>query len=78
MNKYGNDKRVYTATVISAHYNETMKAIRMELKFDNGKVMKFEWPITMFKFRSDQHKDEEMEKTARLLLGKRIDVMVNK
>ncbi len=76
MNRYGNNNKVYTATVISACYNETVKAIRMELKFENGIVQKHEWPITLFRFKPGQDKDEEMYKTATLLLGKKIDVMI--
>ena len=77
MNRYGNDKRVHTGKVLVAHYNDTMKAIRMMLKFDNGSCQQFELPITMFKFKSDQNEDEEMRKTAKLLIGKNIDVMVD-
>jgi hypothetical protein len=78
MNRYGNDNPVYTGKVLIAHYSETDKAIRMEIEFNNGIIKKIEWPITMFKFRPDQDKDKEMRKTADLLVGKKIDVMVDK
>lgn len=72
----GKETKEYIGTVICAHYNATIKAIRLEMQFENKRVEKFEWPVTMFKFRAEHDVDYEMEKTAKLLWGKKIKVIV--
>jgi len=67
-----------TGTVTAAHYNETLKAIRFTLKFENGYEQGFEWPITMFKFPVGSDPSEEMMKTAKLMPGKKISVVQGK
>jgi hypothetical protein len=75
--EFDKDKdRVHTGTVVSAIYNGTEKSIRMEIRFENGQIQKFEWPITIFKFNDGQDKEEAMIETARLLRGKKMKVMV--
>ncbi len=70
------ENKVYIGTVVSAHYNGTVKAIRLEIQFDNKQIEKFEWPFTMFKFQPHHDIDVEMEKTAKLLWGKKIRVVI--
>ncbi len=71
------DKKAYIGVVTSAHYNATVKAIRLEIEFENKRINKFEWPVTMFKFKPEQDVDVEMDKTARLLWGKKIRVVID-
>ncbi len=63
-----------TGIVTGSHYNRELKAIRFTLLFENGKEKGFEWPITMFSFPKESDKDEEMEKTAKIMRGKKISV----
>ena len=60
-------------TVKYAHYNSSLKAIRMDVKLESGTIIKHEWPITMFKARPDL--EAQMEKTAQMLRGKPIKII---
>jgi hypothetical protein len=64
----------FTGIVTGSHYNRELKAIRFILRFENGRENGFEWPITMFSFPEGCDKDEEMEKTAKIMRGKKISV----
>lgn len=61
--------------VVDAHYYEDMKAIRATLSVPDGQELKIELPITMFYFRPEMDRDEEMKKTAVLMRGKVIKVV---
>ena len=69
------EKRKYIGTVIGSHYNRELNAIRFILRFENGKEQGFEWPLTMFRFPDECNKEEEMEKTAKIMRGKKIAVV---
>ena len=70
------EDRTLVGVCTSSHYYEDMKAIRFTLKFDGDNEVGFEWPITMFKFDPKMDKTEEMRKTSKLMIGKKIGVKI--
>ena len=77
-NRYGTEDEVHTGKCTFSTYNYTEKVIKFVLRFENGKEQGFDWPISMFTFAEDMDKDAEMKKTAELMRGKFIDVMIKK
>lgn len=66
---------VLVGLVISAKYYEELRVIRAVLQVNDGRNIKVEIPMAMFSFDPGMNRHAEMDKTAKMMCGKKIKVM---